>query len=70
MRISFGDKLSVVVVHDSCICGLLFCSMRFFSLQKRLHFTVPYDTMRIMTKCLNPLTAMSFLSEITRFRIS
>lgn len=70
MRISFGNKLSVVAVHDSCICGLLFCSMRFLSLQKRLHFTVPYDTMRIMTKCLNPLTAMSFLSEITRFRIS
>ena len=30
MRISFGDKSSVVVVHDSSTCGLLFCSMRFF----------------------------------------
>jgi len=29
MRVSFGDKSSVVVVHDSCTCGLLFCSMRF-----------------------------------------
>ena len=29
MRVSFSDKLSVVVVHDSCTCGLLFCSMRF-----------------------------------------
>ena len=29
MQVSFDDKLSVVVVHDSCTCGLLFCSMRF-----------------------------------------
>ena len=27
-RIFFGDKSSVVAVHDSCICGLLFCSMK------------------------------------------
>ena len=24
----FGDKSSAVAVHDSCIYGLLFCSMR------------------------------------------
>lgn len=29
-RVSFGDKSSAVAVHYSCICGLLFCSMRFF----------------------------------------
>ena len=29
MRVSFGDKSSVVAVRDSCTCGLLFCSMRF-----------------------------------------
>ncbi len=39
-------------------------------MQKRPHITVPYDTMGIMIKCLNPLTTMSFLSEIIRFRIS
>ena len=39
-------------------------------MQKRLHFTVPHDTMRVMVKCLNLLTTMRFLNEITRFRIS
>ena len=29
MQVSFGEKLSVVAVHDSCICELLFCSTRF-----------------------------------------
>ena len=32
--------------------------------------TVSHDTRRIMIKCLNPLTTMSFLSVLTHFRIS
>ena len=32
------------------------------------HLTVPHDTMGFMIKCLNPLTTMSILSEIIRFR--
>ena len=41
-----------------------------FSLQKSPHLTVSRNSMRLMIKCLNPLTIMRFLSVITRFRIS
>ena len=37
-RVFSGDKSSAVVVHDSCICGLLFCSMRSLLFAEMLSF--------------------------------
>ena len=39
-------------------------------MQKFPHLTVSHNSMRLMIKCLNPLTIMRLLSVITRFRIS
>jgi len=67
---SFSDKLSAVVVHDSCTYGLLFCSIRFLLFSE---ISLIYSATRRhknMIKCLNPLTTMRFSSEIIRFHIS
>ena len=62
MRVSFCDRSSIVVVHDSCTCGLLFFATKFLLFAETSSFYGTPCPMGIMIKYLNPSTTMISIS--------